>query len=62
MNEEIEFKDPKIDIIENQLWIIQCLMDTDSSLYDTFLEDKIKTISRAIKVINKCQEKIIKEI
>lgn len=62
MEEEIEIKDHKIEIIENQLWIIASLIDTDNTLYDTFLEDKIKTIARAIKVINKCQEKIMKEI
>lgn len=62
MNDELEIKDHKLELIENQIYLIQCLLDTDNSVYDDFLDDKIKTIVRAFKVINKAQEKIIKEM
>lgn len=62
MEEQDIFRNEKIEIIENQLWIIQSLIDTDNTIYDEFVEDKIKTISKAIRVIQKCQDKIYKDL
>ena len=51
-----------LDIIESQLTVITTVMDTDNDLYDEFLADKIKVVSRALRVIYKIQASLLKDI
>lgn len=62
MTEEIEDKSHLLNVIDTQLYIISTLLESDSSLYDEFAEDKIKIITRALKVIYSAQHKILKEL
>jgi hypothetical protein len=57
--EEREFD--KLDIIDNQLTLIMSIIDADS-LYDDFATERILLISNAMKIINKAQKGILKEI
>lgn len=52
---------PSLAIIDNQVILINSLFDIDlSDLYDEWREDKIKVITRAIKVIHREQGKLLK--
>lgn len=51
-----------LDIIESQLTVITTVMDTDNDLYDEFLADKIKVVSRALKIIHKIQASLLKDL
>jgi len=64
--EEIEQDDSQplpIQIINNQIQILISVYDLDDSVYEALMEDKIKVMSKAFKVILKAQnalEKMLK--
>jgi hypothetical protein len=72
MEEEVEKPDEieqdssqplPIQIINNQIQILISVYDLDDSLYEALMEDKIKVMSKAFKVILKAQnalEKMLK--
>lgn len=66
MEEDLIIGEPEtldnLDIIESQLTVITTVMDTDNDLYDDFLADKIKVVSRALRVIYKIQASLLKDI
>lgn len=49
-----------LDIIESQLTIITNVLDTEDGLYDDFLADKIKVVSRALNLIYLVQASLLK--
>jgi hypothetical protein len=64
--DEIEQDDSQplpIQIINNQIQILISVYDLDDSVYEALMEDKIKVMSKAFKVILKAQnalEKMLK--
>lgn len=54
--------DTPVEIISSQMEVINTLIDTEYSPYDTFQEDRIKAISMAFKVITATQKKILKDL
>ena len=52
----------ELNIIDNQLIVINTLMDVEGAPYDSWEEDRIKVIVRAMKLIYKTQNKLIKEV
>ncbi len=72
MEEEVEKPDEieqdssqplPIQIINNQIQILISVYDLDDSVYEALMEDKIKVMSKALKVILKAQnalEKMLK--
>lgn len=61
-DEDYEEKPKDLMIIDSQLMVINNVLDVDSGLYDDCEPDKIKCISNAMKIIQKLQRKILKEI
>ena len=55
-------QDGHLDIIESQLTVINTLVDIDNDLYDDFMADKIKVVSRALRIIYKVQAALLKEL
>ena len=55
-------QDGHLDIIESQLTVINNLVDIDNDLYDDFMADKIKVVSRALRIIFKVQAALLKEL
>jgi hypothetical protein len=53
-NQEEDFT--LLDIIENQIYIITEIMALDVDLYDKFHEDRVRTVTKAFKVIQKAQD------
>jgi hypothetical protein len=51
----------KLDIIDNQLSLIISLADVEP-LYDDFATERILVITNAMKIINKAQKALLKEI
>jgi hypothetical protein len=64
LGEEIEVNDTRdlLDIIDMQLIVISNISDLDAALYDEAMEHKVKVLVRAMKLIAKVQDKIIKEL
>jgi hypothetical protein len=64
LGEEIEVNDTRdlLDIIDMQLIVISNISDLDGNLYDEAMEHKVKVLIRAMKLIAKVQDKIIKEL
>ena len=58
---EKDAKNP-LDVIDNQLAVIGNVADLDHSVYDECLEDKIKVITRALKLIFKIQGNLLKDV
>jgi hypothetical protein len=52
----------QLDVVESQLTIISTVADLEHDLYDDCLADKIKVITRALRIIYKIQANILKEI
>jgi hypothetical protein len=50
------------DLIDNQLTVITTMCDVEPDVYDTFLEDRIRAISMAMKIIHKSQKAILEGI
>ena len=59
--EENETRD-LLDIIDMQLITINSIADLDASLYDDLMEHKVKIMIRAMKLIAKVQDKLLKDI
>lgn len=59
---EYEEANSDLDILESQLQIINNVIDIDGAIYDAFEEDRVKVISHAMKIIQKIQRKIVREI
>ena len=59
--EENETRD-LLDIIDMQLITINSIADLDASLYDDLVEHKVKIMVRAMKLIAKVQDKLLKDI
>jgi hypothetical protein len=51
-----------LSIIDNQLDVVTYLNQIDNDTYDKLLEDKIKVMTRALKVIYKAQESLLKDL
>jgi len=64
LGEEIEVNDTRdlLDIIDMQLIVISNISDLDASVYDEAMEHKVKVMIRAMKLIAKVQDKLIKEL
>jgi hypothetical protein len=69
MGEEVDIileegteKDERLGIIESQLQILASVADLEEGLYDDLQADKIRVVSDALKLINKIQKQLIKEI
>lgn len=63
--EEIQEDAPEtlIDIIDRQLEILLQLNEVDhSALYDDWNEQKIKVLSMAMKIINRAQTQLFKDL
>ena len=50
-----------LDVIDCQVMIINNVSELDNSVYDECLEDKIKVITRALKLIYKIQGNLLKD-
>jgi len=64
LGEEVEVNDTRdlLDIIDMQLIVISNISDLDASVYDEAMEHKVKVMIRAMKLIAKVQDKLIKEL
>lgn len=69
MGEEVDIvleegtnRDERLDIIDVQLTIIGTIADMEETLYDGLQEDKIKVVADAMKIINRIQKQLIKEL
>lgn len=51
-----------LDIIENQLYIVSEVIALDNDIYDKLHEDKVRTITKAFKVINAAQDTLLKNL
>jgi hypothetical protein len=51
----------KLDIVDNQLTLIMSIIEADS-LYDDFPTERILIITNAMKIINKAQKALLKEL
>lgn len=61
LGEEDQKEFDKLDIIDNQLTLIMSIIDADS-LYDDFNTERILVITNAMKLINKAQKTLLKEL
>jgi hypothetical protein len=52
-------KTPEMDIIENQIYTITCLLDIEQVPYDEWDADMVKIIGRAMKIIYNQQKKLL---
>ena len=60
---EEEQQESLIDIIDRQLEILLQLNEVDhSALYDDWNEQKIKVLSMAMKIINRAQTQLFKDL
>lgn len=59
--EENETRD-LLDIIDMQLITLNSIADLDASIYDDLVEHKVKIMVRAMKLIAKVQDKLLKDI
>ena len=69
MGEEVDIvleegtnRDERLDIVDVQLTIISTVADLEENLYDGLQEDKIKVVADAMKIINRIQKQLIKEL
>ena len=51
-----------LEIIESQLYIISEVMSQADDIYDKQHEDKVKTIAKAFKVIQKAQDTLMRNL
>ena len=51
-----------LDIIDMQLILINSVSDLDGSIYDDLMEHKVKIMVRAMKLIAKVQDKLLKSV
>jgi hypothetical protein len=51
-----------LDIIDMQLIVINSVSDLDASIYDDIMEHKVKIMVRAMKLIAKVQDKLLKDV
>ena len=51
-----------LEIIESQLYIISEVMAQGDDIYDKQHEDKVKTIAKAFKVIQKAQDTLMRNL
>jgi hypothetical protein len=59
---ETENDTPGLDIIDNQLFVITTVSELDSEVYTQCMDDKVRVIVRALKIIHKIQGNILKDI
>lgn len=62
--EEDDYTDDKpspLAIIEKQLDVITYVSEIDTEIYDQCMEDKIKVITRALRLIYKIQGQLMKD-
>jgi hypothetical protein len=62
MLEEGTERDGRLDIIDTQLHVLASVAELEETLYDDLQADKIRVVSDALKLINKIQKQLIKEI
>jgi hypothetical protein len=53
-------RDPELNIIDNQLILINTMLEIEQEPYNDWLEEKIKILARAMKIIYKTQAKLLK--
>ena len=61
LGEEEKREFDKLDIIDNQLTLIMSIIDADC-LYDDFTTERILILTNAMKIINKAQKALLKEL
>ena len=61
IEDDEDYKPNALAVIEKQLDVISYVSELDNSVYDECLEDKIKVITRALKLIYKIQGNILKD-
>lgn len=62
IGEEVKGTDYSLDIIDNQLIVINSVLDIDNDIYDDLQADKIKILTNAMKIIQKIQKNLLKDL
>ena len=60
--ESVEDSEYLLGVIECQLQVIVTISEMDGALYDELMEDKIKTMSGAFRLIREAQRKISEDV
>ena len=60
--ESVEDSEYLLGVIECQLQVIVTISEMDGALYDELMEDKIKTMSGAFRLIREAQRKLLEDV